>query len=428
MSLAYVVMLPGQSTIELTFTANNNGNYVVPDSIRIVNLTQGGESTLIYPDTSITIYQVGIDDNLSDYASFTLQQNYPNPFLNETTINFTIPFEGYTEIMVYDITGKEVAAYRNKLKPGSHSLNFIPGNDKFYFLQLRNSGYSRSIKMINMGSKYGVCKLYYTGQNFNQVAEKSILDEGFNLSIGDEYLFVCFSALGESGFVDTPETNTNYNFQFATNIPCLGVDSVLYEDQWYHTIQVFNQCWLKENLNVGEYLNSSQTPTNNGVIEKYCMGDIQTYCSNTGGMYFWDEMMQYTNEPGGQGICPDGWHVPTDMEWKILEGAVDSEYSIGDPEWDGWDWRGSDAGGMLKEAGTQNWWAPNTGATDDYGFTALPGGYYVQNAFWGPGYKGIFWSSDVVDYPLRVLEAEDTRSKRQPGGSGIAVSVRCIKD
>ncbi len=51
-------------------------------------------------------------------------------------------------------------------------------------------------------------------------------------------------------------------------------------------------------------------------------------------LYQWEEMMQYTTQQGAQGICPPGWHLPTDEEWKVLEGAVDSQYGIGDPEWD----------------------------------------------------------------------------------------------
>jgi len=58
--------------------------------------------------------------------------------------------------------------------------------------------------------------------------------------------------------------------------------------------------------------------------------------------------MQYTTQQGVRGICPPGWHLPTDEEWKVLEGAVDSQYGIGDPEWDNYYYRGFDAGTNLK--------------------------------------------------------------------------------
>ena len=74
--------------------------------------------------------------------------------------------------------------------------------------------------------------------------------------------------------------------------------------------------------------------TDNGTMEKYCYNNEPDSCTKYGGLYQWDEMMQYTTQQGVQGICPPGWHLPTDEEWKVLEGAVDSQYGIGDPEWD----------------------------------------------------------------------------------------------
>ena len=62
-------------------------------------------------------------------------------------------------------------------------------------------------------------------------------------------------------------------------------------------------------------------------------------------------MMQYSTIPGIQGICAEGWHIPTDNEWKLLEGTVDSQYGVGDTIWDLEGDRGYDAGGKLKETG-----------------------------------------------------------------------------
>jgi uncharacterized protein (TIGR02145 family) len=139
-------------------------------------------------------------------------------------------------------------------------------------------------------------------------------------------------------------------------------------------------------------------------------------------------MMQYSTGMQ-QGICPEGWHIPTDMDWKILEGSVDSEWSIGDPVWNLTEWRGFDAGANLKEEGTQHWWPGNTG-TDLYGFTALPGGYYVQNSFWGVEYRAVFWSSDVSAYTNRILDAPESGVRRVTGTNpgGHAFSIRCIKN
>jgi uncharacterized protein (TIGR02145 family) len=89
--------------------------------------------------------------------------------------------------------------------------------------------------------------------------------------------------------------------------------------------------------------------------------------------------MQYSTTPGVQGICPTGWHLPTDGEWTTL-----TDYLGGI----------SVAGGKMKETGTAHWSPPNTGATNSSGFTALPGGYrnYV-GSFNYLTYNAFFWSS-----------------------------------
>ena len=181
-------------------------------------------------------------------------------------------------------------------------------------------------------------------------------------------------------------------------IPCPCIPSVIYEGQTYNTVRIGEQCWFKENLNVGTKINSTAggfQQTNNGTIEKYCYDNAEANCAIYGGLYEWPEAMQYDTTEGAQGICPIGWHIPSDNEWKVLEGTVDSQYPVGDPEWDGTGNRGDDAGGNLKESGTTHWTSPNTGATNSSGFTALPGGlrYYYDGYFSYLGIFGDFWSS-----------------------------------
>jgi len=218
--------------------------------------------------------------------------------------------------------------------------------------------------------------------------------------------------------------------------PCAGYPTVLYEGQIYNTVQIGEQCWFKENLNVGTMIISyagGQLQTNNGIIEKYCYNDVATYCNIYGGMYEWREAMQYVTTEGAQGICPAGWHIPTDNEWNIMEGTIDSQYPVGDPEWDEIGWRGFDAGGSMKEAGTTHWSSPNTGATNESGFTALPGGYR-QGSF---GYflhyynLGFFWSSSqmLTSYAwYRELSYSSAYVYRYNFSKEYGFSVRCLKD
>ncbi|MFC2132016.1 IPT/TIG domain-containing protein [Bacteroidota bacterium] len=104
---------------------------------------------------------------------------------------------------------------------------------------------------------------------------------------------------------------------FKVNIPCGPcIDA---DGKSYRTLLVEDQCWMGENLNVGKMLRDTLQQTDNGIIEKYCDDNDAKNCNKYGGKYHWNEMMQYTDDEGTQGICPIGWHIPTDDDWKELE-------------------------------------------------------------------------------------------------------------
>ncbi|MBI9038907.1 MAG: hypothetical protein JEY97_12305 [Bacteroidales bacterium] len=150
------------------------------------------------------------------------------------------------------------------------------------------------------------------------------------------------------------------------------------DGQVYTTVEIGTQCWMAENLNIGEMINGNSNMTNNSVIEKYCYVNDAANCEIYGGLYQWNEMMEYSTTQGVQGICPSGWHLPTDGEWTILTDFLGGE---------------SVAGGKMKETGITHWNAPNTGATNVSGFTALPGGFRDNNgSFNGLAGGTHFWS------------------------------------
>ncbi len=132
----------------------------------------------------------------------------------------------------------------------------------------------------------------------------------------------------------------------------------------YKTVQIGSQCWMQENLDFGLMIDGTYSQTDNDTIEKYCYDNDSLNCGIYGGLYQWNEMMNYLLIPGTKGICPAGWHLPSSEEWTQLS-----------------NWLGglSIAGGKLKETGTLHWRSPNTGATNISGFTALPGGHGYPN-------------------------------------------------
>lgn len=419
-------------SLNLTFTAIDNTTYIQLDSIKVMNRTQNSDIMLHWPDTSLTyditagdtlLYvgyvtgsPIGFEDIYYERNTFKLLQNYPNPVNDQTIFSVATPEKGNIQFVVTDITGKEVLRSESMLDKGLHSFRFSPGRGNIFLLIARWNGTVQSIKIITTGNNtQNSCNIEYIGSQQADIKLKSS-----HFSKGYAY---------ESGILDDPASDKTYTFQFAYNIPCPGTPSVDYSGQVYNTVQIFSQCWLKENLNVGTVINSSTNMTDNGAIEKYCYDDIQFNCTKYGGLYKWDEMMQYTTQQGAQGICPSGWHIPTDDEWKVLEGAADSQFWIGDAEWDDIAIRGFDSGTNLRA--NSGWESPGNGP-DYFGFAGLPGGISNDaNVFFLIGFYGYWWSS--TEYGTsnaweHFLNYNSPEAYRLNNVKGYSFNVRCVMD
>ena len=210
----------------------------------------------------------------------------------------------------------------------------------------------------------------------------------------------------------TDDIIISFSFKCGNNL----IDSR--ESKSYTTVQIGTQCWMAKNMNVGNRIDGTFSQTNNGSIEKYCYNNDESYCNTYGGIYLWDEMMQYMAAEQTQGICPSGWHIPTDGEWSTLTTSLGGE---------------SIAGGKMKEIGTTHWNSSNTGATNSSGFSALPGGYrdYPNGAFGKIGDNGIWWSAS--DYGsgnkwCRRLSYSDAKAWQSPDYVKRGFSVRCLRN
>jgi uncharacterized protein (TIGR02145 family) len=195
----------------------------------------------------------------------------------------------------------------------------------------------------------------------------------------------------------------------------------------YQTVRIGEQVWMAQNLNVGEIIDGSVTATDNEIIEKYCYNNDPDACEVYGGMYSWPEMMQYNYVESNKGICPEGWHIPSDDEWKILEIAL----GMGEEVVSATDWRGTDEGGRLKVTGFIFWFEPNTGATNESGFSALGAGELSPaDEFMGLGGQTLFWTSSWIEpFPwMRALTYDHADVLRYQAAAESGLSVRCVKD
>ncbi len=207
------------------------------------------------------------------------------------------------------------------------------------------------------------------------------------------------------------------------------------DGQTYNTVLIGSQCWMAENLNIGTQITSNPVPPNpsahqqldNGIIEKYCYGNNSSNCAVYGGLYEWGEMMNYSSTDNGnpgttQGICPIGWHIPTDAEWCELENTVETNT---DQNCNLVGFRGITTGEKLKDNST--WDGTNT-----TGFAALAAGYRnINGSFLSSNVDARFWTateSAQNQAYVRFLRSSNNGSLRSDDDKNYGYSIRCIKN
>ncbi len=193
-----------------------------------------------------------------------------------------------------------------------------------------------------------------------------------------------------------------------------------YDGNVYSVIVIGSQAWLKENLKTTHYRNGVVIPHIPGGANWasltsgarcYYDNDSSSYDSVYGVLYNWFTVNN------SNGLCPEGWHVPTDGEWTVAENFLGGS---------------GIAGGAMKEAGTLHWLSPNAGATNSSGFTGLPGGMLSTTyAFQYIRENGLWWTSTLQPPAYawgRYFYYMNTGVERDPVPKTIALSIRCIRD
>jgi len=203
----------------------------------------------------------------------------------------------------------------------------------------------------------------------------------------------------------------------------------------YHTLQIGAQCWMASNLNVTQ-------DANGNAITRFCYNNDPLNCENYGGLYTWATVMNGagssgSNPSGVRGICPTGWHVPSDAEWTQLTNYLISTYA---------DIDAGNVGNKLKSCrqvsspiggdcntSTHPRWNSHAShyGTNDFGFSALPGGYYGSGSFYNRGAIGYWWSateSSSADAWGRYMISSDGTVNRLNSNKTNGFSLRCLKD
>lgn len=196
------------------------------------------------------------------------------------------------------------------------------------------------------------------------------------------------------------------------NVPEVPTSGTIHDDrdgQTYPWITIGDQVWMAQNMGYKPWQGNYWVYDNN-------LSNLHPH----GVLYEWETAHQ---------ICPPGWLLPTDRDWQILEGFIDSHFNIADPVWKTEGWRGTDVAKKLK---SQSGWHGEGNGIDEFGFNALPSGARYRNGmFDNKNSYGYFWVADEFDANhawRRVLGFDFSKSGRTHSHKRNAFSVRCIKE
>lgn len=225
----------------------------------------------------------------------------------------------------------------------------------------------------------------------------------------------CIEYDSDAKLIYNYKTSSTYELNYIKNNLVYEVSDSKPPEVSPNWLIIGNQTWAKFNLNVGTRIATTSTQNNNMLIEKYCANNLDVNCTNYGGLYQWNEAMQYSTNEGIQGICPQGSHIPSDDEWKSLEMKL-SGMSQATANIIGW--RDIDEGTKLKIGGSSGLNIPPAGLRSTDGYS-----YYLAS-------ESYLWTSsqDGGSAWFRYLRTTEPFVLRNTYDKLFGFSVRCLGD
>jgi uncharacterized protein (TIGR02145 family) len=420
------MVLSGQN-LNMTFTAAGASDKV--DSVKATNLRTNLSVTLPGNDTLLLAYNTGISV-LSGLDRHGIV--FPNPFAGKTAFVTTIRKAQAVSLEVYNLAGQPLTGTRVVVQPGTHSFALSFSRAGVYMVSVTTNLGTEGFKVICTETT-GVGDLVsYVGPVNDKpnlyLKETAIYTLGY--SSGDIILYRCRGGIHTTIITDSPAASKSYEVKF---IPCTDPDG-----KSYAVVHIGTQTWMAENLAWLPMV--SQSGRGADSLPYYYVynyeDSIVAAAKNTanyqmfGVLYNWTAAMS----PGGKKstgsgqnttVCPTGWHMPDDGEWKTLEMALGMTQTDADTLY----WRISgEVGRKLKSSVG---WADEGNGSNASGFTALPGGYRnIHGGFWNKSNYALFWTASIIDTTswYRSLGALDSGVYRISTYRSNGLSVRCIKD
>ena len=433
--------------------AKHENTPVELDMIIIENMNNGSIANLYNLPDGHTNYEI----NLSQGAEVNpASQNFVSDedlkiLTNEIGFcSFTVFSDKSNSLKVelFDIKGQLLFQTNSAINSGLNTFDFYNEFPGLCILKLTLWDVVYSIKTVGSGNSGTSLINAESQESYVLNVSKSVKSE-FTYNTGDTIKITAKKTNYHSNtIVIKPENDENYKIYISC--PCTGIPTVTdYDGNIYNTVQIGNKCWMKENMNTTHYADGTEIPDGTGVEDGagqsiyanyyFNYDDNPTNSMKCGKLYTWaaaingyesnnDELLY-----GGvrKGICPDGWHVPSDEEWLELEMYVDDSITIGTPFTYGF--RGFDAGIKLKS--TLAW--QDYVNTDMFGFCAIPSGRkeftFLTDSYYFTGFAGMtaFWTASAGGSGngiTRILRYDYNQIARASQMASYGQSVRCIKD
>lgn len=373
-----------------TISFQGQGSSMIVDSVLIENLSQGTKLKMNGSDVLKLVLPIGVDD-YSNIVNSGLSI-YPNPFSDICNIKFEVPSSGNSLINIYDLLGRLIYSKKVNLEKGQTLIQIKGIPRGVYMIQVAGVDYDYYGKLISNHQNKSDHIETIVYEALHEIYDNKDEEKSFYIEMpyneGDRLKFTGISDL--NGLYKTvvmliPTSSQIVIFHFHA---CSDADGY-----HYAVVEIGDQIWMAENLRylpnvVGPSTESNTDPmyyvygySGNNVADAKATEFYKTY----GVLYNWPAAMagspgSTTNPSGVQGVCPNGWHLPSDEEWDQLKSFLGGNYT----------------GGKLKEVGTEHWASTNVDVTDEFGYTALPGGHrsiYGFHAYLAIGY---WWSTDCM--------------------------------
>jgi len=320
--------LTAQTTISLTFTAEDNGIWLPLDSVRLENLTRGGDTTLYGTDTVLVLdHGIGIHGQTAGHGQqMILFPAYPNPVTHTSTVRLWLPDDGTVTLRLYDLSGRELATFVRSLPAGDHSFTFHPGKESHYLLVAEAADQRQVQKIISLSTSEGSGRLAFNGH----LPTASGMRKGksaFPWVPGDSLRLFGFTNAGVAIINVNPIQSFMYTFLFFSSpayppgtVHCNYPDTTVIIDV---TNPVTGRIWMDRNLGASQVATST--------IDSLAYGDLyqwgrfadghQCRTSST------TSILSSANMPGhGNFIIaptnPSDWISPQNVNlWQGVNGA-----------------------------------------------------------------------------------------------------------